>query len=201
MRDEGRRQAAEAERDRARQEREEHRRRLETAKWWCPTCGHVVYPEDGIVSGSECRPCRNDAPGPRRKLPSSRHSGQLVAASSAAALAPDHPCLRPAMRESLLAAPPAGCRYRASRVAAGAVGVQRGGMFEGLIVVHGLSSTGGRRVTVHRHGRDEILGTAYSDHDLIVFLEAAGVTDPESILDDPEWVEWRCGRPHEWVTA
>jgi hypothetical protein len=31
---------------------------MEAGKWTCPTCGSVVYPEPGIVSGSECRPCR-----------------------------------------------------------------------------------------------------------------------------------------------
>ncbi|WP_398871165.1 hypothetical protein [Streptomyces mirabilis] len=66
------------------------------------------------------------------------------------------------------------------------------------IVVH---RTGGRRVTVHRHGRDEILGTAESDHDLVVFLEGAGIDDPEGVLDDPRWAEWRGGGPHEWNTA
>ncbi|KOG33024.1 hypothetical protein [Streptomyces resistomycificus] len=66
------------------------------------------------------------------------------------------------------------------------------------IVVHHPSRTGGRPVTVHSHGRDEILGTAYSDHDLVVFLEGAGVVDPEGVLDDPRWVEWRGGGPHEW---
>lgn len=67
------------------------------------------------------------------------------------------------------------------------------------IAVHHLSDTGGRRVSVHRHGRDEILGLAHSDHDVIVFLEAAGITDPETVLDDPQWVEWRGGRAHQWV--
>ncbi|MFF0191171.1 hypothetical protein [Streptomyces sp. NPDC005244] len=69
------------------------------------------------------------------------------------------------------------------------------------IVVHRPSSTGGRRVTVHRHGRDEILGTAYSDQDLVVFLEAAGIFDPDLVLDDPRWVEWRDGPAHWWSTA
>ncbi|MER6157964.1 hypothetical protein ABT147_20805 [Streptomyces sp. NPDC001868] len=32
----------------------------------------------------------------------------------------------------------------------------------------------------HSHGRDEILGTAHSDHGLVVFLEAAGVDGPDS---------------------
>lgn len=39
--------------------------------------------------------------------------------------------------------------------------------------------------------RGTILGLAYSDRDLVVFLEAAGVLDPEQVLDDPLWVEWR----------
>ncbi|MGW7259520.1 hypothetical protein [Streptomyces sp. NPDC054834] len=69
------------------------------------------------------------------------------------------------------------------------------------IIVHRPVGTGGRRVTVHRHGRDEVLGTAYSDHDLVVFLEGAGVADPEAILDDPEWVEWRGGHAHEFHAA
>ncbi|WP_371674233.1 hypothetical protein OG985_45805 [Streptomyces sp. NBC_00289] len=66
------------------------------------------------------------------------------------------------------------------------------------IVVHRPSRTGGRRVTVHRQGRDEILGTAYSDHDLVVFLEAKGIKDPDGVLDDPRWVEWRGASPHQW---
>ncbi|MFD6826975.1 hypothetical protein ACFWC5_42715 [Streptomyces sp. NPDC060085] len=69
------------------------------------------------------------------------------------------------------------------------------------VVVHRLSLSGGRRVSVHWHGRDEILGTAYSDHDLVVFLEAAGIADAEFVLDDPRWVEWRDGLAHEWSAA
>ncbi|MFE0456314.1 hypothetical protein ACFW2D_34535 [Streptomyces sp. NPDC058914] len=67
------------------------------------------------------------------------------------------------------------------------------------IAVHRPSRSGGRRVSAHLHGRDEILGTAYSDHDLVVFLEAAGIDDPVDILDDPQWVEWRGGHAHEWA--
>ncbi|MFI9754285.1 hypothetical protein [Streptomyces collinus] len=69
------------------------------------------------------------------------------------------------------------------------------------IFVHRPSLSGGRRVTVHSDGRDEILGTAYSDHDLVVFLEGAGVADPEAVLDDPQWVEWRGGPAHEFSAA
>ncbi|GAB2462853.1 hypothetical protein [Streptomyces incanus] len=46
---------------------------------------------------------------------------------------------------------------------------------------------------MHSRGQDEILGTAYSDHALVVFLKGAGVAEPEAILDDPQWVEWRGG--------
>ncbi|MEV5151511.1 hypothetical protein AB0K81_06135 [Streptomyces werraensis] len=39
------------------------------------------------------------------------------------------------------------------------------------------------------HGQEENLDTAYSDHNLVVFLEGVGVAGPETILDDPQWVE------------
>uniref|UniRef100_A0AAU3GLR7 Uncharacterized protein n=1 Tax=Streptomyces sp. NBC_01401 TaxID=2903854 RepID=A0AAU3GLR7_9ACTN len=65
------------------------------------------------------------------------------------------------------------------------------------IVVHQLSPSGGRRVTV----RGRILGLAYSDEELLVFLEGAGLQDPELVLDNETWVEWRGGRAHEWSTA
>ncbi|MFB7312193.1 MULTISPECIES: hypothetical protein [unclassified Streptomyces] len=51
---------------------------------------------------------------------------------------------------------------------------------------------------MHSSGRDEALGTC-SDHDLVVFLEGAGVAAPEAVLDDPQWVEWRGGHAHKWV--
>ncbi|KIZ16811.1 hypothetical protein [Streptomyces natalensis] len=62
------------------------------------------------------------------------------------------------------------------------------------IVVHQLSATGGRRVVA----RGQILGLAYSDADLVEFLRRAGVEEPERILDDDAWVEWRGGRPHDY---
>ncbi|MFC9624824.1 hypothetical protein ACFTXM_34285 [Streptomyces sp. NPDC056930] len=45
------------------------------------------------------------------------------------------------------------------------------------IVVRRPSLSGGRRVTVHSSGRDEILGTAYSDHDMVAFLGGAGLRE------------------------
>lgn len=49
--------------------------------------------------------------------------------------------------------------------------------------------------------RGRILGLAYSDEELLVFLEGAGLQDPELVLDNETWVEWRGGRAHEWSTA
>ncbi|MFE2462968.1 hypothetical protein [Streptomyces sp. NPDC059402] len=69
------------------------------------------------------------------------------------------------------------------------------------IVVHRPSVSGGRRVSVHRHGRDEILGTAYSDHDLVVFLKGAGIDDAEAVPEDRGWVEWRGGPAHDFRAA
>ncbi len=53
------------------------------------------------------------------------------------------------------------------------------------ITMHRPSTYGGSRVTVDPAGHDEILGLAHSDHALIVFLEATGVLDPETVVDDP----------------
>lgn len=39
---------------------------------------------------------------------------------------------------------------------------------------------------MYSHGQDETLGTAYSDHDLEVFLEGAGLDDPEAALGDTQ---------------
>ncbi|MFB7778144.1 hypothetical protein [Streptomyces bauhiniae] len=72
-------------------------------------------------------------------------------------------------------------------------------MDDAPVVVHRPSKTGGRRVGVRREGFEEFLGTAYSDHDVVVFLEAAGVTDPETVLDDPLWVEWSGEPAHQWA--
>jgi len=69
------------------------------------------------------------------------------------------------------------------------------------IVIFRPSPSGGRRVTVQSGGRVQILGLAHSDHEVIVFLEGAGLDDPERILDDPEWVEWRGGRAHRYEAA
>ncbi|MFD0109600.1 hypothetical protein [Streptomyces sp. NPDC127164] len=45
------------------------------------------------------------------------------------------------------------------------------------------------------------MGTGYSDHDLVAWLESAGVTDAEAVLDQPGWVEWREGQAHDFGAA
>ncbi|AVZ76466.1 hypothetical protein SLUN_33910 [Streptomyces lunaelactis] len=62
------------------------------------------------------------------------------------------------------------------------------------IVVHRISPSGGRRVTV----RDQIMGLAHSDRDLLEFLRLAGLPDADALLDDPTWIEWVGGREHEY---
>ncbi|MGW7196631.1 hypothetical protein [Streptomyces chryseus] len=63
------------------------------------------------------------------------------------------------------------------------------------IVVHRPSRTGGRRVSVD----GTILGLAHSDHDLVVFLEQAGLEDAGQLVDaDSPMIEWRGGKPHEY---
>ncbi|MFE2053411.1 hypothetical protein ACFXAS_33690 [Streptomyces sp. NPDC059459] len=59
------------------------------------------------------------------------------------------------------------------------------------IVVQRLSTSGGQRVAMDSSGRDEILGTAYSDGDLVLFLEGAGVAEPQVTLNDPLRGAWR----------
>ncbi|WP_030906152.1 hypothetical protein [Streptomyces sp. NRRL F-5126] len=69
-------------------------------------------------------------------------------------------------------------------------------MSDAPIVVHRASGTGGRRVTV----RGQIMGLAHSDGDLVEFLRRAGLPDAGDLLDDPGWVEWQGGPPHDYAT-
>ncbi|MGW2586347.1 hypothetical protein ACWCYZ_34415 [Streptomyces virginiae] len=69
------------------------------------------------------------------------------------------------------------------------------------IVVHQAFLGGGRQVTMRRQGREDVLGVAYSDHDLVVFLEAAGVVSPDNVLEDPQLVQWNGEGAHEWRAA
>ncbi|MFJ9037442.1 hypothetical protein ACIRF8_12745 [Streptomyces sp. NPDC102406] len=65
------------------------------------------------------------------------------------------------------------------------------------IAVHPPSPTGGRRVTA----RNQILGLAHSDRDVVEFLRRAGLPDAEQLLDDPAWVTWRGGHAHHYEAA
>ncbi|MCX5303175.1 hypothetical protein OG304_06870 [Streptomyces sp. NBC_00160] len=65
------------------------------------------------------------------------------------------------------------------------------------ILVHRISTTGGRRVVIRIRGVDTVLGVAHSDADLIEFLRRIEVPDPdELVLGDSEAIAWQGGRPH-----
>ncbi|MGW1546661.1 hypothetical protein [Streptomyces sp. NPDC002346] len=66
------------------------------------------------------------------------------------------------------------------------------------VIIHAPTSGGGRLVTVHIRGRGQRLGMAHSDFDVVVFLAAAGLADPELALDNPAVVEWQGAGPHEY---
>ncbi|MEV0579796.1 MULTISPECIES: hypothetical protein [unclassified Streptomyces] len=66
------------------------------------------------------------------------------------------------------------------------------------IVIHRPAPSGARLVTVQIGGREERLGLAHSDHDVIVFLADAGMADPERALDTPALVEWQGAGAHEY---
>ncbi|MEU3507928.1 hypothetical protein ABZ733_08350 [Streptomyces longwoodensis] len=63
------------------------------------------------------------------------------------------------------------------------------------VVVYPPSETGGRRVRVD----GEILGTAYTLHDVSVFLERAGLEGWDELdVARAELIEWRGGGPDQW---
>ncbi|MFJ3879111.1 hypothetical protein ACIPW5_16765 [Streptomyces sp. NPDC090077] len=66
------------------------------------------------------------------------------------------------------------------------------------IVVHRISPSGGRRVTLRIGDHDTALGTAHNDADVIEFLRRAEVPDPgEAVLGvAPGLVEWQGDAPH-----
>ncbi|MGZ3102385.1 hypothetical protein [Streptomyces sp. H72] len=67
------------------------------------------------------------------------------------------------------------------------------------IVVHRPSLSEGRRVTVHRHGRDEILDTQRSRPGAVP--RRRRITDPDAVVDDGRWVKWRGGAAHDFRAA
>ncbi|MFJ8073904.1 hypothetical protein ACIQ7Q_08220 [Streptomyces sp. NPDC096176] len=62
------------------------------------------------------------------------------------------------------------------------------------IVVHRISASGGRRITV----RGRIMGLAHSDFDVLELVAQAGISGGEDLLADPTLVEWVGGRPHQY---
>jgi hypothetical protein len=65
------------------------------------------------------------------------------------------------------------------------------------IVVHRISPSGGRRVTIRVRGVDTILGVARSDADVIEFLRRIEVPDPdELVLGESTLIEWQGDEPH-----
>ncbi|KIX73212.1 hypothetical protein SF23_18205 [Streptomyces sp. MBRL 10] len=70
-------------------------------------------------------------------------------------------------------------------------------MEQAPVVVHRISSSGGRRVTIRVRGVDTVLGLAYSDRDLAEFLRRLGVPDPEDLVGgDSPAISWQGGQPH-----
>ncbi|MFF8844838.1 hypothetical protein ACF08N_19315 [Streptomyces sp. NPDC015127] len=61
------------------------------------------------------------------------------------------------------------------------------------IVVHRISPSGGRRVTV----RGRIMGLAHSDEEVLELVRRSGEAGAV-VLEDPTWVEWTGGRPHQY---
>lgn len=67
------------------------------------------------------------------------------------------------------------------------------------ILVHRISPSGGRRVVIRIRGVDTVLGTAYSDRDLIEFLRRIELPDPEElVLGDSAAIAWQGGQPHRY---
>ncbi|MEU8983077.1 hypothetical protein [Streptomyces sp. NPDC048309] len=68
-------------------------------------------------------------------------------------------------------------------------------MSERRVSVYPPSGTGGRRVRID----DQMLGTAYSLHDLTVFLQNAGLTGWDELdVAESGCIEWHEGGPEVW---
>ncbi|MEW1634220.1 hypothetical protein AB0469_09110 [Streptomyces sp. NPDC093801] len=68
------------------------------------------------------------------------------------------------------------------------------------IVVHRVSPSGGRRVSLRAGGRESVLGVAHSDPDVIEFLRRAEVPDPDEVVlgGAPHLIEWQGDAPHAY---
>ncbi|MFF1655261.1 hypothetical protein [Streptomyces sp. NPDC058255] len=68
-------------------------------------------------------------------------------------------------------------------------------MSERRVIIYPPSGMGGRRVCID----DQMLGTAYSLHDLTVFLQNAGLTGWDELdVAESECIEWHEGGPEVW---
>jgi hypothetical protein len=68
-------------------------------------------------------------------------------------------------------------------------------MSERRVIVYLPSETGGRRARID----DQSLGTAYSLHDLTVFLQNAGLTGGDEVdVAESGLIEWYEGGPEVW---
>jgi hypothetical protein len=68
-------------------------------------------------------------------------------------------------------------------------------MTERSVIVYPPDERGGRRVRVN----GETLGTAYSLHDLTVFLQHAGLMDWDEVdVANAGLIEWHGGGPEVW---
>ncbi|MCB5164475.1 hypothetical protein LG634_06445 [Streptomyces bambusae] len=66
------------------------------------------------------------------------------------------------------------------------------------LVIHPPDENGWRRVRYD----GVAIGVAYKPSDVVAFLEAAGMQDPETFdLTDPALVEWRGGGPETWAES
>ncbi len=68
-------------------------------------------------------------------------------------------------------------------------------MVEHRVIVYPPSASGGRKVRID----DRVLGTAYSLHDLTVFLQNAGLSGWDELdVAEADVIEWHEGGPEVW---
>ncbi|MGW2945765.1 hypothetical protein [Streptomyces sp. NPDC001226] len=68
-------------------------------------------------------------------------------------------------------------------------------MVEHCVIVRGPSGSGGRRVCID----GETLGTAYSLHDLTVFLRYVGLVGGDELdVAESDLIQWHGGGPEVW---
>ncbi|MEV6950663.1 hypothetical protein [Streptomyces sp. NPDC051183] len=68
------------------------------------------------------------------------------------------------------------------------------------IVVHRISASGGRRVTIRVQGTETSLGVAHSDADVIEFLRRIEVPEPDEVAlgGESALIEWQGDAAHQY---